>query len=148
MSTVARDGASEEGMSSPKKMRNESDDETSSTASDEDVSSSSDDGISSKEAGDLNESESSEEMYNSDVEADPWGVVIHETADNFVQSTMNLCKFLNMMHLVKMTQRNEPFNYFTRTWKELGNVYMDHLQWMSQPEMHAVTKMSLILKKL
>ena len=80
MSTVARDGASEEGMSSPKKMRNESDDETSSTASDEDVSSSSDDGISSEEAGDLNESESSEEMYNSDVEADPWGVVIHETA--------------------------------------------------------------------
>ena len=54
MSAVARDGASEEGMSSPKRMRNESDDETS-TASDEDVSSSSGDGISSEEAVDLNE---------------------------------------------------------------------------------------------
>ena len=49
MSAVARDRASEEGMSSPKRMRNESDDETS-TASDKDVSSSSDDGISSEEA--------------------------------------------------------------------------------------------------
>ena len=43
MSTVARDQESEEGMLSPKSMRNESDDETS-TVSNEDIFSSSDDG--------------------------------------------------------------------------------------------------------
>ena len=87
-------------------------------------------------------------MYNSDVEADPWGVVIHETAAQHRTKHNELVQIFNMMHLMKLTQRNKAFNYFTRAWKELGNVYMDHLQWMSQPEMHALTKMSLILKKL
>ena len=87
-------------------------------------------------------------MYNSDVEADPWGVVIHETAAQLRTKHNELVQIFNMMHLMKLTQRNKAFNDFTRAWKELGNVYMDHLQWMSQPEMHALTKMSLILKKL
>ena len=48
-------------------MRSESDDETS-TVSNEDIFSSSDEG------------ESSEEMNDSDEEADHWGVLIHEAA--------------------------------------------------------------------
>ena len=67
MSTVSHDEECEEEVSSPKMMRSESDDETS-IVSKEDIFSSSDEG------------ESPEEMNDSDEEADPWGVPIHEAA--------------------------------------------------------------------
>ena len=67
MSTVSHDEESEEEVSSTKRIRSESDDETS-IASNEDIFSSSDEG------------ESPEEMNDSDEEADPWGVLIHEAA--------------------------------------------------------------------
>ena len=71
MSSVARDEKSEEGMSSPKSMRNESDNETS-TVLNKDIFSSSDDGKSSEEADHAsNEGESSEETNDSDEETDP-----------------------------------------------------------------------------
>ena len=78
MSTVARDEESEEEMSSPKRIRNESDNQTS-TVSNKDIFSSSEDDKSSKETDDAsNEGESSEETNDSDEEADPWRALIDE----------------------------------------------------------------------
>ena len=79
MSTASSsDERNSKGALSEKRMRNESDDETS-TASNEDIFSSlgEEDAESSEE-----DAESSEEMSDSDesVEADPWGVLIHEAA--------------------------------------------------------------------
>ena len=85
ISTVARDDESDEGISSPKRMRNKSDDETS-TVSNEDIFSSSGDGESFEEDDDSDEGERSEDMNDSneendsDEEADRWGVLIQEAA--------------------------------------------------------------------
>ena len=99
MSTVSHDEESEEEVSSPKRMRSESDDETS-IASNEDIFSSSDEG------------ESPEEMNDSDEEADPWGVLIHEAAaelrtkhNELVQSLekrvfLFFCFFVFFLHCV------------------------------------------------
>ena len=67
MSTVSHDEESEEEVSSPKRIRSESDDETT-TVSNEDIVSLSDEG------------KSPEEMNDSYEEADPWVVLIHEAA--------------------------------------------------------------------
>ena len=95
MSTVARNEESEE-MSSPKRMQNESDNETS-TVSNKDIFSSSDDDKSSEETDDAsNEGESSEETNDSDEEADPWRALkdeataeLHTKHSELVQSFEN-----------------------------------------------------------
>ena len=75
---VARDEGPEEEMSCPKRMRNESDDETL-TVSNKDIFSSSDDDKSSEETDHTsNEGESSEDTNDSDEEADPWRALIEE----------------------------------------------------------------------
>lgn len=64
-------------LPSPKRMQNISGHEMA-TVSNEGTSSSSDDDK--KKAGCSNERENSEEMNDSDEEADPWGVLVHEEA--------------------------------------------------------------------
>ena len=49
---------------------------------------------------------------------------------NFVQSTVNLCKVLKTKDLAKLTRRNKPLRLFYQS--QLGNVYMNRLQWMMQ----------------
>ena len=126
MSTVGRDEGSEEEMSSPKRIRSESDDETS-TVSNKDIFSSSDDDKSSEETDDAsNEGESSEETNDSDEETDPWRALIDEaTAELHTKHSELVQNF-----------ENEGFSKIAAILpelrKELGNVYMDRLQWMSQ----------------
>ncbi len=115
---------SEEEMSSPKRMRNESDDGMS-TVSKEDIFSSSveEDGKSSEE---MSDSENSEE-------ADPWGDLVHEAAaelrakhDVVVQSFQN-------DGFSEIDAKKQAFSEILPALrKELGNVYLDRLQWMSQ----------------
>ena len=132
MSTVARDEESEEEMSSPKRMRNESDDDTS-TVSNKDIFSSSDDDKSSEEADDAsNEGESSEETNDSDEEADPWRALDEATAELYTKHSELVQGFENE-GFSKIDAKKQAFAaILPELRKELGNVYMDRLQWMSQ----------------
>ena len=115
---------SEEEMSSPKRVRNESDVDMS-TVSNEDIFSSSveEDGKSPEEMSDSDDSE----------EADPWGELIHEAAaelrakhDVVVQSFQN-------DGFSEIDAKKQAFSeILPELRKELGNVYLDRLQWMSQ----------------
>ena len=132
MSTVARDEKSEEEMSSPKRIRNESDNQTS-TVSNKDIFSSSDDDKSSEETDDAsNEGESSEETNDSDEEADPWGALIDEaTAELHTKHSELVQSFENGFS--EIDAKKQAFAaILPELRKELGNVYMDRLQWMSQ----------------
>ena len=149
MSTVARDEESEEEMSSPKRMRNESDDETS-TVSNKDILSSSDDDKSSEETDDAsnegesseetddasNEGESSEETNDSDEEADPWRALIDEATAELHTKHSKLEQSFENEKLSKIDAKKQAFAaILPELRKELGNVYMDRLQWMSQLKM-------------
>ena len=156
MSTVARD---EEEMSSPKRMRNESDDETS-TVSNKDIFSSSNDNKSSEETDDAsnegkiseetddasnegeiseetddvsNEGESSEETDDSDEEADPWRALIDEATAELHTKHSELVQSFENEGFSKIDAKKQAFAaILPELRKELGNVYMDRLQWMSQ----------------
>ena len=146
MSTVARDEESEEEMSSPKRMRNESDDETS-TVSNKDIFSSSDDDKSSEETDDAsnegeiseetddasNEGESSEETNDSDEEADPWRALIDEATAQLHTRHSALVQSFENDGFSEIDAKKQAFAaILPEIRKELGNVYMDRLQWMSQ----------------
>ena len=129
MSTVARDEGSEEAMSSPKRIRSESDDETS-TVSNKDIFSSSNDDKSSEETDDAsNERESSEETNDSDKEPDPWRALIDEAAAELHTKHSELAQSFENEGFSKIDAKKQAFAEIR---KELGNVYMDRLQWMSQ----------------
>ena len=133
MSTVARDEESEEEMSSPKRMRNESDDETS-TVSNKYIFSSSDDDKSSEETGDAsNEGESSEETDDSDEEADPWRALIDEATAELHTKHSELVQSFENEGFSEIDAKKQAFAaILPELRKELRNVYMDRLQWMSQ----------------
>ena len=146
MSTVARDEESEEEMSSPKRMRNESDDETS-TVSNKDIFSSSDDDKSSEETDDasnggesseetddaINEGEISEETDDSDEEADPWRALIDEaTAELHTKHSELVQSFENDGFSEIDAKKQALAAILPELRKELGNVYINRLQWMSQ----------------
>ena len=159
MSTVARDEESEEEMSSPKRMRNESDDETS-TVSNKDIFSSSDDDKSSEETDDAsnegeipeetddasnegeiseetdevsNEGEISEETNDSDEEADPWRALIDEATAELHTKHSELVQSFENEGFSKIDAKKQAFAaILPELRKELGNVYMDRLQWMTQ----------------
>ena len=145
MSTVARDEESEEEMSSPKRMRNESDDETS-TVSNKDIFSPSVDDKSSEETDDAsnegeiseetddvsNKGESSEETNDSD-EADPWRAIIDEATGELHTKHSELVQSFENDGFSKIDAKKQAFAaILPELRKELGNVYMDRLQWMSQ----------------
>ena len=146
MSTVARDEESEEGMSSPKRMRNESDDETS-TVSDKDIFSSSDDDKSSEETDDAsnegesseetddvsNEGESPEKTNDSYEEADPWRAIIDEATADLHTKHSELVQSFENDGFHEIDAKKQAFAaILPELRKELGNVYMYRLQWMSQ----------------
>ena len=146
MSTVARDEGSEEEMSSPKRIQSESDDETS-TVSSKDIFSSSDDDKSSEETDDAsnegeiseetddasNEGESSEETNDSDEEADPWRALIDEATAELHTKHSELVQSFENEGFSKIDAKKQAFAaILPELRKELGNVYMDRLQWMSQ----------------
>ena len=146
ISAVARDEESDEEMSSPKRMRNESDDETS-TVSNKDIFSSSDDDKSSEETDDAssegeiseetddvsNEGESSEETNDSDEEADPWRALIDEATAELHTKHSELEQSFENEGFSKIDAKKQAFAaILPELRKELGNVYMDRLQWMSQ----------------
>ena len=133
MSTVARDEESEEEMSSPKRMRNESDDETS-TVSNKDIFSSSDNDKSSEETDDAsNGGESSEETDDSDEEADPWRALIDEATAELHTKHSELVQSFENDGFSEIDAKKQAFAaILPELRKELGNVYMDRLQWVSQ----------------
>ena len=145
MSTVARDEESEEEMSSPKRMRNESDDETSTVSnkdifspsvddkSSEETNDASNEGEISEETGDVsNEGESSEETNDSD-EADPWRAIIDEATAELHTKHSELVQSFENDGFSKIDAKKQAFAaILPELRKELGNVYMDRLQWMSQ----------------
>ena len=133
MSTVARDEESEEEMSSPKRMRNESDDETS-TVSNKDIFSSSDDDKSSEETdGASNEGESSEETNDSYEEADPRRALIDEATAELHTKHSELVQSFKNEGFSEIDAKKQAFAaILPELRKELGNVYMDRLQWMTQ----------------
>ena len=139
MSTVARDEGSEEEMSSPKRIRSESDDETS-TVSNKDIFSSSDDDKSSEETDDgSNEGESSEETNDSDEEADPWRALIDEATAELHTKHSELVQSFENDGFSEIDGKKQAFAaILPELRKELGNVYMDRLQWMSQLKMNPV----------
>ena len=132
MSTVARDEESEDGMSSRKRMRNESDDETS--VSSKDIFSPSDDDKSSEETDDTsNEGESSEQTNDSDEEADPWRALIDEATAELHTKHSELVQSFENDGFSEIDAKKQAFAAISpELRKELGNVYMDRLQWMSQ----------------
>ena len=109
MSTASSsdEGTSKETLSE-NRMRNESDDETS-TAPDEDIFSSSGE----------EDVESSEEMTRSSD-----GTSYTKQRWNFVQSTMKLYKVFKMVVLVKLTQRNKPFQKFYQTFERNWEIFI------------------------
>ena len=131
MSTVTRDEESEEEMSIPKRMRNECDDETS-TFSNTDIFRSSDDDKSSEETDDAsNEGESSEETNDSDEEADPWRALINEATAELHTKLSELVQSFENEGFSKIDAKKQAFAaILPELRKELGNVYMDRLQWM------------------
>ena len=133
MSAVACDEGSEEEMSSPKRMRNESDDETS-TISNKDIFSSSDDDKRSEETDDTsNEGESSEETNDSDEEADPWRALLDEETAELHTEHSELVQSIENDGFSEIDAKKQGFPVILpELRKELGNVYMDRLQWMSQ----------------
>ena len=119
ISTVSHDEKSKE-VSSPKRMRSESDDETS-TVSDEDIFSSSDEG------------ESPEKMNDSDEEADPWGVLIHEAAAELRTKHNELVQSFENKGFNEINAKKQAFSeILLELRKELGNIYLVRLQWMSE----------------
>ena len=124
ISTVARDEESEEEMSSPK----------TSTVSNKDIFSSSDDDKSSKETDDAsNEGESSEETDDSDEEADAWRALIDEATAEFHTKHSELVQSFENEGFSKIDAKKQAFAaILPELRKELGNVYMDRLQWISQ----------------
>ena len=146
MSTVARDEGSEEEMSSPKRIRSESDDETS-TVSNKDIFSSSDENKSSEETDDAsnegeiseetddasNEGEISEETDDSDEEADPWRALIDEATAELHTKHSELVQSFKNEGFSEIDAKKQAFAaILPELRKELENVYMDRLQWMSQ----------------
>ena len=125
-----------EEMSSRKRMRNESDEETL-TVSNEDIFSSSEeeDGKSSEDIDGSDESESYEEMNESDdsEEADPWGVLIHEAASELRTKYYELVQSFQNEELSEIEGKKEAFSEILPLLrKELGNVYLERLQWMTE----------------
>ena len=133
MSTVARDEGSEEEMPSPKRIRSESDNETS-TVSNKDIFSSSDDDKSSEETDDAsNEGESSKETNDSDEKADPWRALIDEATAELHAKHHELVQSFENEGFSEIDAKKQAFAaILPELRKELGNVYMDRLQWMSQ----------------
>ena len=125
-----------EEMSSRKRMRNESDEETL-AVSNKDIFSSSEEegGKSSEDTDDSDETESSEEMNESDdsEEADPWGVLIHEAASELRTKYYELVQSFQNEELTEIEANRKAFSEMLPVLrKELGNVYLDHLQWMTE----------------
>ena len=127
--------SSDEGTSkktlSEKRMRNESDDETS-TASDEDIFSSSgeEDAVSSEE-----DAESSEEMNDSDEreEEDPWGALIHEAAMELRTKHNEIVQSFQNGGFSEIDAKKQAFSEILPDLrKKLGNIYLDRLKCMTQ----------------
>ena len=127
-------------------MRNESDDQTS-IVSNKDIFSSSDDDKSSEETDDAsnegesseetddasNEGESSKETDDSDEEADPWRALIDEATAELHTKHTELVQSFENEGFSKIDAKKQAFAaILPELRKELGNVYMDCLQWMSQ----------------
>ena len=111
MSTVSKDEEYEEEVLSPKKMRSESDDETS-IVSNEDIFSSSD------------EDESPEEMNDSDDEADPLGVLINEAAAELRTKHNELVQSFENNGSSEIDGKKQAFSeILPELRKELGNIY-------------------------
>ena len=118
MSTASSsdEGTSKETLSE-NRMRNESDDETS-TAPDEDIfSSSGEEDVESSE--EMNDSDQSEEEIEAHGE-----YYYTKQRWNFVQSTMKLYKVFKMVVLVKLTQRNKPFQKFYQTFERNWEIFI------------------------
>ena len=79
-----------------------------------------------------NEGESSEETNDSDEEADPWRALIDEaTAELHTKHSELVQSFENGFS--EIDAKKQAFAaVLPELRKELGNVYMDRLQWMSQ----------------
>ena len=127
-------------------MGNESDDETS-TVSNKGIFSSSDDDKSSEETDDTsnegknseetndtsNEGESSEEANDSDEEADPWRALINEATAELHTKHSELVQSFENDGFSEIDAKKQAFAaILPELRKELENVYMDRLQWMSQ----------------
>ena len=131
--TVARDEGSEEEMSSPKRIRSESDDEMSTVSSKYIFSSSGDDKSSEETDDGCNEGESSEETNDSDEEADPWRALIDEATADLHTKHSELVQSFENDGFNEIDAKKQAFAaILPELRKELGNIYMDRLQWMSQ----------------
>ena len=116
-----------------KGQKNESDDETS-TVSNKDIFSSPDDDKSSEETDDdSNEGESSEQTNDSDEEADPWRALIDEATAELHTKHSELVQSFKNEGFSEIDAKKQAFvAILPELRKELGNVYMDRLQWMTQ----------------
>ena len=80
-----------------------------------------------------NEGESSEETNDSDEEADPWRALIDEATAELHTKHIELVQSFENEGFSKIDAKKQAFAaILPELRKELGNVYMDRLQWMSQ----------------
>ena len=116
------------------KYRNESDNEIMSTVSNKDIFNSSDDDKSLEETDDAsNEGESSEETNDSDEEADPWRALIDEATAELYAKHNELVQSFENEGFSEIDAKKQAFAaILPELRKELGNVHVDHLQWMSE----------------
>ena len=112
-----------EEMSSRKRMRNESDEETLTVSNEDIFSSSEEEGGKSSEDTDADDSK----------EADPWGVLIHEAASELRTKYYELVQSFQNEGLSEIEAKKKAFSEILPILRrELGNVYLDHLQWMTE----------------
>ena len=83
---------------------------------------------SSDEADDSNEGERSEKINDSDEEADPWKVLMQEAAEIRTKHSELVQSFEND----EFSEKRAFLAIFSEVRKEMGDVYLDQLQWMSQ----------------
>ena len=125
MSTASSsDEKTSKGALSEKRMRNESDDETS-TASDEDIFSSSGE----------EDAESSEEINDSDEseEEDPWGVLTHEAAMELRTKYNEIVQSFQNGGFSEIDAKKQAFSEILPDLrKKLGNIYLDCLKCITQ----------------
>ena len=111
-------------------MRNESDDETSTTSNEDIFSSSDQEGAESSE--EINDSDESEE-------ADPWGVLIHEVAMELCTKHNELVQSFQNDSFSEIDAKKQAFSEILPDLRqELGNIYLDRLKWMTQMKRDSV----------
>ena len=128
-SSEETDDASNGGESSE-----ETDDASNGGESSEETDDASNEGEISEETDDVsNEGESSEETDGSDEEADPWRALIDEATAKLHTKHSELVQSFENEGFSEIDAKKQAFAaILPELRKELGNVYMDRLQWMSQ----------------